>query len=314
LDGLRPIGTGQSVKESCIFVENSCKKSFRAKRRLPLSKHIFVLLINEPDTSQAKYETHYQALRVVENKPRKVSELKILEDVSDTMESVFHKNEYNIEMEFVNYSFLTWYVGGDLKNYCKRCRISGPHDKATENNNLFHKFKVNGDPCRHLFDKLNLSVFSETNTRTRNKVVIKNLLQEATAVLFETLSAPGRQSYPNKKQQNVDVSKDRICVEFDYFVVTLLLSMSDAIQTNCSIKPFMNNKHPPKIIGLTANGHNLSAPSGLWAIDDSLHILFDNEELKIYCRSVQRNQVKCDRNRGSQKARESSHIKNFQNC
>jgi hypothetical protein len=167
---------------------------YTVERTLPLAQHLFVLFIHEAQESEAKYEIHYHALKVVARPPQKVSELKILDRLLDTMENMFHHNEYEITQEFVKYCFLEWYVGGDWDLYCKKCRIDGPEQKRAEKAKLYDKFEQNGDPCKILFDNFCL-LEANLGTRTQNKLKIMQLLKDATQQFFEKLGKVARNTY-----------------------------------------------------------------------------------------------------------------------
>jgi hypothetical protein len=276
---------------------------YEVHRRLPLAQHLFVLSIDEG--SESKYQIHYNALKVVAQPPQQVSELAILDRWVDIIENVFYED--TITLDFVKYCFLQWYVGGDYDLYCKKCRIDGPEQKTAETAKLHDMFKQNGDPCQILFDSL--SGLEKLENRTKNKFNIMKLLQSATQIFFEKLGKTGRDAYTQKLVAGQSVKDVRICVEFDYFVITLLLSMSDTMKQRYRIAAYKGKKN--NIIGLTANGHNLTANLFTYPVNSSFNILFDDRRLAEYCNAVMRNNVISARNFGTKFGRQGGDV-NFQ--
>jgi hypothetical protein len=209
-----------------------------------------------------------------------------------------------LRQEFVNYCFLKWYVGGEFDVYCKKCRIND-NQKAAEKVRLIDMFKKNGDPCKKIFDEL-CHMQASSGTRTQNKLQIKKLLKESTELFFTTLGRDARNVY-NQRYMNggLKAVKDlRICVEFDYFVITLMLSMPGQMRTRFKIKPYLGLKN--NIIGLTANGHNMTDNLFRYPVVFTLDTLFDDDALRKYCQAVFLNRLQSIRDLGLKKDREST--------
>jgi hypothetical protein len=307
-----PVHIMEQSKETSATITK--KKTYAGKKSRPLSQHLFVLFMHEEESASweegSKYTDHYCALKVVDPKPSKVSDLKILDHLLDNMENVCHDNQYEITQEFVNYCFLKWYVGGDFDVYCKKCRILEAQ-KAAEKVKLIDMFKKNGDPCKKLFDEL-CHMQASSGTRTQNKLEIKKLLKETTELFFTTLGQDARDAYNQRyTNEGIKAVKDlRICVQFDFFVITLMLSMPDQMRTRFNIKPYPGKKGI--IIGLTANGHNLTDNLFRYPVAFTLDTLFDDGNLRDYCQLAFLNRLRSIRDFGLKKDRESNSNVSFQ--
>jgi len=225
------------------------------------------------------------ALRQTQEPPRQVSELQVLDDFMQDVERYCYRHGYHLSMEMCNSYFLDWYAGGSLEDYYNRCKITTWERQQQEKNKILKSFIEHQNPASQLFEEF--KNFDEKVSRTENKLKIMNIFCEVSGKYFDSLRKPGYERYQQLKAKGASkkaLKNIRICAEFDYFVLHLLMSISKDFRTKYHIAQHKGNKG--HVNNMTASGNQLTAPlsTNFWPSEALKKIFY---QLGTYCKDVQ---------------------------